>query len=164
MRRVLPPTVSNTRWQRISRAQKRGVTALLSTSLNRDRANEQDSLDGAAIGFQQVSPAVFPLELRLYADLSSGEPPPTPADPDHFVLVWVSHRVELLRIKGAGTPIAHPTPDVQRYTDTWLAAARNSSAPSQARCSGRRTGIARSAPSVSSFLRASARELVVLHA
>ena len=52
---------------------------LIAVSTGRDLSHEKNAFDGAAIGFQQVSPAVFPLELRLYADLSSGEPPPTPA-------------------------------------------------------------------------------------
>lgn len=58
-------------------------------SIGRDLAYEQDALDRDAIGFQQVNPAVFPPELRLCGDLPLGEPPESPVDPDHFVLVWV---------------------------------------------------------------------------
>jgi hypothetical protein len=44
-------------------------------SLSRDFANKQNSLDGAAIGFQQVSPAVFQFKNRFRADLCAGEFP-----------------------------------------------------------------------------------------
>jgi hypothetical protein len=43
------------------------------TSIGRALAYEHDALHGGTIGFQQISPAVSPLEFRLRADLCAGE-------------------------------------------------------------------------------------------
>lgn len=64
----------------------------------------------------------------------------------------------------AGTPIAHPTPDVQRSADTWLAASRNFAAPEKPGSSGTHPDADRSAPIFALIWRAGAHEFVVLHA
>jgi hypothetical protein len=43
------------------------------TSIGRALAYEHDALHGGTIGFQQISPAVSPLEFRFRADLCAGE-------------------------------------------------------------------------------------------
>ena len=46
-------------------------------------------------------PCCLATRIPTRADLPSGEPPPVPAEPEHFVDTWVCHRFEPLTLKAA---------------------------------------------------------------
>ena len=64
----------------------------------------------------------------------------------------------------AGKARGRPISDALRVPGTWQAAAKNSAGPSKGRCSGARTGIARSAPIFALLWRPSAGEARVVRA